>query len=112
MVDCTGTDENVDSLYDCMSHPRRRHALHCLQESGEPLALADLAADVAACETEFESGAVPHQTVKDVQIGLYHVHIPKLVDADLVRFDSERGVVELASSFQQLREDPALLLAE
>lgn len=102
----------VNSVYDCLSHPRRRYALHRLIEAGEPLALADLAADVAASETDLKAGEVPTDTVENVHVSLHHVHVPKLAAASLVRYDTDRKVVELLDLPQTFREEPVALLAK
>lgn len=81
-------------IYECLSRSRRRYVLHCLHNAGQPLALADVAEEVAEMETEAQS-ELDDELVKDVYMMLYHAHIPKLDDADLVEYNQERDEVKL-----------------
>ena len=84
---------DVDVPVDLLSDRRRRHALECLRDRDAPLALADLARDVAARESNASPGDVSDDRAQGIRIDLYHVHLPKLDEAGLVAFDaSERSV--------------------
>ena len=89
------THERDSVLFRCLSHSRRRHVLDCLNESERPLALADLAEDVADRETDAPRAEIADEAVTDVHVALHHNHVPKLVDAGLVDYDRERNVVAL-----------------
>ena len=79
-----------DALLDALSHRYRRFVVAALEDSGQPLALADLAADVAARDTA-ESPTI--ERIRTIKIELYHVHVPKLAETGLVAFDRDRNVV-------------------
>jgi len=83
-----------DALYDALSHRHRRLAIATLEERGEALALADLAAEIADRDAEGEPAA---ERVQRIEIELYHVHAPKLATAGVVTFDRDENVVRLAA---------------
>lgn len=82
---------------DGLSNARRREALAVLREAAAPLALADLAADLAEREAGPAAGAPNYDAIQRRYVMLYHTHVPKLVDAGLVEFDADRRIVSLGS---------------
>ena len=85
----------LDVLFDVLADSRRRYALECLSESQTPMALADLADEVASRERERPVPDVPAEEVKQVYTSLCHVHIPKMADASIVEYTQERDMVVL-----------------
>jgi len=85
----------LDAMFGALSNSRRREALRCLGEYDEPLALADLADEVAVAERGGPITDIRAEVVKRVYVSLYHTHVPKLEDAGLVRYDQERDIVAL-----------------
>ncbi|MDG5775677.1 hypothetical protein VB773_06095 [Haloarculaceae archaeon H-GB2-1] len=57
---------------------------------------------LAKAEQGPESGHVPPKLVDDVRVSLYHVHLPKLDDADVVRFDADRSRLSRGPNFDVL----------
>lgn len=86
----------VDALLDLLAHSRRRTLLTCLQTYDDPLPLPDLADEVAVAERDATLDAIPAETVKRVYMSLYHRHVPKLEDYDVVWYEQERDMVGLA----------------
>lgn len=112
MVHSQKTYDRITELCDCLSRSRRRYTLRHLKEVAEPLALADLAEDVADWEAETPKSEIPAETVKNVYMALYHTHIPKLADADFVQYDQECDVVELSEYPEELGEKGQFLTGE
>lgn len=83
----------LDELFSALANERRRSVLSCLSESDVPLALADLAKEVAASEQETSVPDVPADEAKRVYTALYHVHVPCLVEAELVTHDQDQDLV-------------------
>jgi DNA-binding transcriptional ArsR family regulator len=85
---------STDALLDVLGDRRRRRALSVLLGRPGPVALDDLAEEVAARE----AGDPPADTGSEeefrVRTALHHVHLPKLDDAGLVEYCTERNVVE------------------
>lgn len=97
-----GADVSAESLsvaFDVLAEHRRRVALSVLREYDDDLTLADLAEEVARCEaTETDRLAdISPETVTEVYVSLYHDHVPRLVDADLLEYEQERDLVKPAS---------------
>ena len=86
---------SVDTLCDVLRVERRRHVLVTLQTHETSLALADLAAEIA--KREAADGAPPPETVTHVHASLYHTHLPKLKEANLITYNHDRHTVQLTS---------------
>lgn len=76
----------LDFVYEALAHPRRRYLCYSLLSSTR-WTLTELATKLAAWERE-----IPEEGVSDVErdemyVSLYHVHVPKLVELDVVEFD-------------------------
>jgi len=89
---------SADTLYDALSDRRRRYTLHYLKQRKEPVAVRDLAAQVAAWENEKPVEALTSQERKRVYIALYQSHLSTMDDAGLVEYDADAGTVELTAS--------------
>ena len=98
-----------DVLFDALAHRRRRYVLECLREDGTPVALAELADEVAARERETPVHDVPAEQVERVYLSLYHTHVPKLAGADVVEYSPGNGMVELSTENERI--ESALELA-
>jgi len=94
-------DVDRSTLHDLLSSERRRHALGCLEEHG-PMALPDLADEVAEREHDALLPQVPEDAVLTTYLSLYHTHVPKLAEADVVSYDQDRDVVALTADVDTL----------
>lgn len=83
-------------IYEMLADARRRQTLQVLCEADEPLALEDLAREVAAREGS-DTGA-SEEEIERVLISLYHIHVPKLEANGIVEFDSSQRTVALSES--------------
>ena len=83
-----------DRVIGLLADERRRHALRCLLEHGA-LPLADLADEVAVRERGEPIGEIPAEDVKNVYMSLYHSHVPKLAEANVVAYDQDADAVAL-----------------
>lgn len=83
---------------DVLAHPRRRQLLRILSAADAPMALADLAADIAAHEQPPTDGQPDWDLIERIYITLYHRHIPKLDDCELVEFSMAQRTVALTDS--------------
>lgn len=84
----------IDTVFALLSSRRRRYVLECLREFDEPLALADLADEVATRESDAPITEIPAESVKRIYMKLYHAHVPRLVDEGVVAYDQRRDTVE------------------
>lgn len=89
-------DERPEEISDSLSilaSERRRHVLTIVDEHGEPLALADVADEVAIRESGRPLTELSAQRVARVYTSLYHDHLPRLQDAGLLEYDQNRDLV-------------------
>ena len=60
---------------------------------GESLTLPDAAEEVAVRETGRKVTELSAERVHQIYISLYHDHLPRLVEANLLEYDQERDLV-------------------
>jgi hypothetical protein len=92
-----GSLEHSDKsrVYDALSNSRRRHVIRQLDDAEAPLGLRELAAALA----EWEDGCEPgDRRVAEIQSTLYHIHVPKLSEAGIVRYNKADREVSLTDS--------------
>ncbi|QSW98323.1 DUF7344 domain-containing protein [Haloterrigena alkaliphila] len=95
MVGPQQSHESVSTVFEMLSHRRRRYALECLREYENPLPLADLADEVAVREHDAPITEIPPEEVRRIYLTLYHTHVPKLAAAEYVDYSQERDTVTL-----------------
>lgn len=83
--------EPLEGIYDVLSNSRRRWTIRYVAESlGEgrrTISLRDLADALA----EAEHGTDPHRRErKTAYVNLHQIHLPKLHDVGIVRYDEDR----------------------
>lgn len=93
---------SLDILFDALANQRRRIALRCLGEFRTPMALADLADEIVTRERDSPLSDIPAEEVKQVYMSLYHTHIPKLTDANIVEYSQEQDSVEFSAERKQV----------
>lgn len=89
----SGVVENEDEFHQALSNERRRLVLAALRDEEGPLLLTDLARDVVEREPSVEPPT--DEAVQRCRISLYHCHLPKLAEAELITFDADRKVTSL-----------------
>ena len=91
----------VDTAMDLLADRRRRAVLEYLEETDGSATLTELAVEIAEQETASEPNAISdHGDVsardrRAVRISLHHTHVPKLVNADVIDYDSATKTVTL-----------------
>lgn len=86
--------EDVDRLFEALADERRRYALRLLDDHAT-LTLADLADEIAVREHDAPIVEIHGEDVKEAYVQLYHCHLPKLREVDLVHYDQDRDLVTL-----------------
>ena len=93
---------SLDAIHDLLRAPFRRYTLYCLYFYSNPVRLPDVAEQVV----EWEHG-MPGEELLDERLyaynDLYHSHVPKLADANVVAYSQSEDMVELAHNAAQLR---------
>lgn len=72
-----------EPIHAVLDHPRRRHVLDVVTEL-DVATMRDLATQVTAREAGIEPHEVSEAKRREVTVSLYHIHVPKLADADVV----------------------------
>ena len=98
----TDLDVDTDALFDVLSDSRRRFVLACLQEYATPMALGDVADELAVWEHDAPITDVPADAVRSIYASLYHRHVPKMVDAGIVEYSQERDALTVAGTGDDL----------
>ncbi|MDJ1430913.1 hypothetical protein [Halostagnicola sp. A-GB9-2] len=83
----------VEDGLELLADQRRRLLLEVMQNYGESITLPDAAEEVAKRETGEPVSEISAQTVANVYISLYHDHLPRLVEAELVEYNQDRDLV-------------------
>ncbi|RLM57612.1 hypothetical protein DVK02_07600 [Halobellus sp. Atlit-31R] len=78
----------LDDAFAVLNHRRRRYLLAQLARESE-LILEELAAKLVAWEERIDLIDVRSNCREQRYVSLYHTHVPKLVDADVIEFDED-----------------------
>jgi len=87
-----------DLVYSVLADKRRRYAIHYLKQHKEPIAVRELAEQVAAWENGKGPNELTSQERKRVYIALYQSHLPTLDKQGVVDYDADRGMVTLTDA--------------
>jgi hypothetical protein len=85
---------SLGAIFELLVPERRRNALYVLYRHSEPMALADLAEEVAALEDA---------PTERVAAGLHHVHVPRLAEEGVAEYDADDGLVGLSEPSDRFR---------
>ncbi len=80
-------------IFDVLHNQRRRYVLQYLEKFEEPVALSDLALQVAAWEYRTPVEEVSDDQKKRVYTTLQQTHLKKMEDAGIVEYDPEQNLI-------------------
>ncbi|QLH77884.1 hypothetical protein HZS55_11495 [Halosimplex rubrum] len=89
---------NRSLVYDALADERRRHAVRLLDDADAALTIEKLAERMVESDGGRTDGSADEAAITRLRTSLYHVHVPKLSDAGIVRFSPERRRVRLTDS--------------
>jgi len=87
--------ESLDAFFAAIADERRRDVLDVLSHQFDRIHVETLARELLT-DAETNASEVPAEAVRDALVGLHHVDLPTLADADLVEYDADAGTVEYA----------------
>ncbi|MFC6728048.1 hypothetical protein ACFQDG_05270 [Natronoarchaeum mannanilyticum] len=92
-----------DRVFEILESQRRRHVLSYLRRRDREVHVDELAAAVAARENDVDPADVDEDRLRQVQLSLHHVHLPKLESTGLIeRSQGDERTVELTGDISPL----------
>ncbi|WP_336328649.1 DUF7344 domain-containing protein [Halovenus sp. HT40] len=82
-------------VFELLSADRRQAVLLYLDSTDGQADLGELAEHIAAQECSCSPAELSSQQRKRAYVGLYQCHLPKMADAGVIEYDSDRGTVAL-----------------
>ena len=89
-----------DDVFDVLSNPRRRYALHVVRDEDE-VELGEVAEQVAAWENDTSVESVDSTERKHAYTALQQRHLPRMDEMDVVEFDRRAGTVAPAGALDE-----------
>ena len=105
-----GTPE-LDTVLDVCEHEHRRIVLAALADQQQSLSIDDLTNAIVKHNHHTPPTEAADETVTQIQTSLHHVHLPKLSEAGLIQYDSERQVVEPTARIDREKSHLSAILA-
>jgi len=93
---------STDDLFDVLSNPRRRYAVHLLKHHEQNVALGTMATQIAAWENDIDIAEVNGTERKRVYTALQQSHLPKMDQLGVVNFNKRCGTVEPTPSLEEV----------
>lgn len=93
-------EDRLDELFRALANATRRAIVDELRAIDRPLALADLARDLAETPGEPSGTARGDFDVERLYIELYHHHVPVLTEVDAIEYNEARRTIAKGETFQ------------
>lgn len=87
-------------IHNVLRNERRRETIRYLRETGDSLAVDDLAEHIATLETG--ESPPPRNVRKSVYVSLHQTHLPKLDDLGIVEYDQQSKELTLEDQARQV----------
>lgn len=97
-TDAPETDLATETIFRVLTEARRRYVVHYLKQVGHSVPVGDLAEQVAAWENDKRIEEITSKERKRVYVSLYQSHLPTMAEEGIVRYDEDRGEVELTAA--------------
>jgi hypothetical protein len=88
-------DLGVETACTLLSNPRRLWTVRLLARRGGELPMETLTREVTVRTSDGDPDAIPTARYRSVNVSLYQTHVPRLAEADVVRYDGDSGTVHL-----------------
>lgn len=89
---------SLDDVLDLLSRKRRRYALYYLAQQDSPVPIGEVARQVATWETDPAAVTIPEGKYQEVQIEMYHNHLPHADEMEFIEYDRESRTVNITGS--------------
>jgi len=84
----------IDELFEVLSNRRRRYVVYFLKQTIQPVEIGTLATQIAAWETDQPMAEVTRAERKRVYTSLQQVHLPRMDNVGLIRFEKPSSLIE------------------
>ncbi|MXR52963.1 hypothetical protein GRX03_15290 [Halovenus sp. WSH3] len=91
-------------VFELLSADRRQAVLLYLDTAEGTVQLGELAEHIASQECNCTPAELSSQQRKRAYVGLYQCHLPKMADAGVIDYDSDRGTIDLTERSDRLLE--------
>lgn len=98
-----GCQTEADAVLVALAHPYRRFVLEYLGEPGETATITEVAAAISNATSGPDPLVDRTTSVDSVETALYHVHVPKLTEVDLLNCDDEVETVTLSDRWHDVQ---------
>lgn len=92
---------DLDHVFNALAHPRRRYVVYTLIEANE-WSLWELSAKLAAWERDVPRETISEEEIEPMYVSLYHNHVPKLVEDDIIEFSEATETVARGANAGQV----------
>lgn len=111
-----GPHSEFDAVLDLCRDQHRRIVLAVLADQRRPVTLDDLTKTVLKHNHHTPLLEVSEAVLREIQLSLFHVHLPKLEASGIIEYDSERHLIEPTDELERvephlsaiIEADPAL----
>lgn len=87
---------SLDEVFDLLSEERRRYALYYLEQADGPVAVEEVAEQVAKWETGNVVGAIPEDKFERIEVELHHTDLPKATEVEYIEYDPAAETIEVS----------------
>lgn len=97
---------NTDALaevFDVFSARPRVHVLQCLATHDGPTEFDELAGAIARQEHDVSSSEISEMETERIKRALYHIHMPRLVEAELIEIEEACDNILVRTRTEQVR---------
>lgn len=93
----------LDEVFTALDHSRRRYLLYTLVNERSEETLSELATNIVAWEQDKPTEEVTNEERRRVHVSLYHSHIPKLADLNVLEYREGEDIIVRARNTEQVK---------
>lgn len=93
----------LDEVFTALDHSRRRYLLYTLVNDRSEETLSELATNIVAWEQDKPIEEVTNEERRRVHVSLYHSHIPKLADLNILEYREGEDIIVRARNTEQVK---------
>lgn len=98
------SEASLDAILDVLSNERRREVCRCVASEDPSSTLRELSECLAARENDVPVAELSSAERKRAYVALYQIHLPKMDDAGVIDFDTDRKTVRAGAMFPETYE--------